>query len=571
MDTGHEKRSATKSWRNTYPKNIMKRKTGMKKIVGFTIILTLCCFLSSCGHIYLLNNDELSKAIFSGNLEAVKEAVDNGADVNKGSFFYALHEVPLLYSMREKPYIISEYLLSNGADPNYIDKNNGISLLMYAVGARPEGGVHYAAFEHSSFYKTLLSDERTDVNLTGKLGYSALDYACRDNGRREIVNDLINHGARITATTMKCAFEGYEAGNCEESVIKRMYDSITEQNIPSGLDPEIEAAIKGDSGKLIPLANGGKIKQENKHIVMLLTCAFGNAEAFKALTDEDNDLNTRFLGERYWGKTYLGVSSSYGNLDIIKYLLDENADIEILSRDSSSYQEKTPLTYALQNNHPDVADYLFERGAKLQIAASGTSGGRPDVLEIVCENGNIEAVKWVVEHGYPLDEERLQKAMSEAARNDHIDVLKYFLFDLKADINSEYYFSTVLGCAGIASFETVKFLIDNGANINGGKDNIWTPLDRAVSSNRADMVLYLIEQGADVNLVGTDDGYTPSRPLTVAIQNGYFEIVKILVEHGAELDYKEGWVDGKDTPLEIAEGGSSHRIADYIRNALNDK
>jgi len=543
----------------------------MKKIVGFTIILTLCCFLSSCGYIYLLNSDELSKAIFSGNLEAVKEAVDNGADVNKSSFFYALHEVPLLYSMRDKSYIISEYLLSNGADPNYIDKSNGISLLMYAVGARPESGVHYAGLEHSGFYKTLLSDERTDVNLTGKLDYTALDYACRDNGCWEIVNDLINHSARITATTMKCAFEGYEAGNCEESVIKRIYDGIIEQNIPSGLDPEIEAAIQGDSSKLISLASSGKIKQENKQIVMLLTCAFGNAEALKALADEDNDYDTRFSGESYWGKTYLGVSSSYGNLEIIEYLLGENADIEILSREFFTNQEKSPLTYALQNNHLDIADYLFLRGAKLQIAASGTSGGRPDVLEIVCKNGDIEAVKWVVEHGYPLDEERLQKAMSEAARNDHIDVLKHFLFDLKADINSEYYFSIVLGCAGIASFETVKFLIDNGANINGGKEHIWTPLDRAVSSNRADMVLYLIEQGADVNLVGTHDGYTPSHPLTVAIQNGYYEIVKILVEHGADLDYKEGWADGKDTPLEIAEGGSSKRIADYIKNALNDK
>ena len=45
----------------------------------------------------------------------------------------------------------------------------------------------------------------------------------------------------------------------------------------------------------------------------------------------------------------------------------------------------------------------------------------------------------------------------------------------------------------------------------------------------------------------------------------------IPVEHGAELDYKEGWTSGKDTPLEIAEGRDSQRIIDYIKSALDNK
>ena len=536
----------------------------MRKAIVFSMLLALCCFLTSCDYSNLLKSDELSQAIFHSNLEAVKEAVDNGDDVNKGSFLhYALHEVPLLYSMRNKSPLISECLLSNGANPNYIDKNNGISLLMYAVGARPEGGIHYSGLEYSSFYKILLNDERTDVNLTGRRGYSALDYACRDNGRLEIVNDLIDHGAKITETTIECAFIGYKDGNCEEAVIKLIYDRLTEQNKPSGLDPEIEAAIQGDSSQLISLANAGKIKWKNKLSVVYLTCAFGNAEALKVLCDENVKIN-----DIYYPKTLLSVACSYGKLENVEFLLNEQADIEMLSEELFTPQRKSPLTYALQNNHLDIADYLYGRGAKLQI----DSGGHPDVLEIACENGHIDAVKWVVEHGYPLEEERLERAMGCAARNDHIDVLKYFLTDLKADINAEYYHSTVLNSAGIASLETTKFLVNNGANVNGAKAHTNTPLDRAVRSNRADVVLYLIDQGADVNLIGyTDYGSSTSHPLTVAIQNGYFEIVKILVEHGADLDYKEGWDNGKDTPLEIAEGNESQRITDYIKSALNDK
>ena len=405
----------------------------MKKIIFLIIIFTLLYFLTSCHLLYLLNTDELSKAIFSGNLEFVKEVVENGADVNKGSFFYALHEVPLLYSMRNKSYLISEYLLSKGADPNYIDKNNGISLLMYAIGARPEGGIHYSGLTYSNFYKVLLNDERTDINLTGRLGYTALDYACRDNGNWEIVHALINHGAKITATTMNCAVKGYKDGNCEESVIKLIYDGLTEQNIPSGLEPEIEAAIQGDQGKLITLANAGKIKQENKLSVLYLTCAFGNAETLKVLCDENVKIN-----DIRYPKTLLSVACSYGKYENVEFLLNEQADIEMLSNELFTPQSKSPLTYALQNNHLDIADYLFELGAKLQVGPMGTSG-YVDVLEIACGNGNIDTVKWVVEHGYPLVEERFEKAMVAAARNDYIDVLEYFLTELKADINSEYY------------------------------------------------------------------------------------------------------------------------------------
>jgi ankyrin repeat protein len=184
----------------------------------------------------------------------------------------------------------------------------------------------------------------------------------------------------------------------------------------------------------------------------------------------------------------------------------------------------------------------------------------------------LETVKWIVAHEYPLDEERIEKAMASAASYDHIDVLKYFLNDLKVDINSEYYYATVLSDSTYAAgFETIKFLVDNGADINGGKDRIFTPLDRAVTGNRADVVQYLLEHGADADFVGTDDGYTPSRPLTDAIQNGYFDIVKVLVDHGVELDYHEGWFSGEDTPIEIAESEKSRHIIDYINGAQNNK
>lgn len=133
----------------------------MKKTVEFLIfILALLLVLTSCNILNLLEGNELHSAVVSGNLERVKEAVENGADVNKGAISYALHENPLLYSINNSYLHIAKYLLSQGADPNYIDKRNGISILMYTVGGHSAEGLTYSNASHYGVYKILLNDEK---------------------------------------------------------------------------------------------------------------------------------------------------------------------------------------------------------------------------------------------------------------------------------------------------------------------------------------------------------------------------------------------------------------------------
>lgn len=546
----------------------------MKKIVLLVMVVSILFSLTSCNSGNFVNSlksstldrvkkavkgDGLADALASGNLERVKEAIDNGADINKGSIFY--HGAsPLLYSMRESQLYIPEYLLSKGADPNFID-DNGMSILMYTVGGH-NPGLNYDNVKWNNNYLTLLNDKRTNVNLTGKLGYTALDYACRDNGDLAIVNNLIKHGAKITATTMKCAIEGYKNGFCDEYVVKLVFDSLKKQKTDFSIDPAIDAAIRGDSKKLISLINEGEVKQEDKQVVMFLTCAFGDAEALKVLVGKNVDIN-----EQLMGKTYLGIACSYGKLESIKYLLSKGAHFDWKLGDNYY-----AIANVLEYNRLDIAEYLLNHGAKLPIRKSGTSGGRPDVLERACSNGNIDTIKWIFAHGYPKTEENLFHAMSSAANYDQIDVLKYLIYDLKANINTLFFIDTVLDNAvRVSSLETVKFLVDNGANVDGVKNEYMTPVQSAAMDNKSEMLLYLIGKGADVNLVGSNDGNKSTSALALATQNGYFDIVKILVEHGADIHYKEGWTDGKDTPLEIAEREKSQHIIDYLKNAQNNK
>lgn len=533
----------------------------MKKLNIFLLVIVIVGLFTSCNYI----NNGLVGALESGNLERVKEAVDNGADVNKVSFLFGQDASPLLDSMRNGQECIPKYLLSKGADPNFID-SHGISILMYTVGAHKEVGLDYANVTDNENYKTLLNDKRTNINLTGKLGFTALDYACRDMGDLPTVNYLISHGAIITTTTMKCAIEGFSQGFCEASVVKVVFDSLAQQGIPYGIDPEIVAAIQGDTDKLRALVNSGKIKDTNKQMVMFLCAAFGDAKTLQIFADQNVDLD-----EKFYRDTLLAVACSYGKLETVEYLVSKHVNLETLVHQNETVWEETALTKAIRHNRIDIADYLLKCGAKFQTFDDTT---QENVLEIACENGNLDLVKWMINNEYPLTDDQLLRAMTAAALNDRINVLEYFLTDKKANINVESFDDTVLGTAAWkASLNTIQYLVNHGADVNGGMARVRTPLDRAVNSNRADIVKYLIDKGADVNLIGvySNGGGKTTSLLTQAVQNGYFDIVKLLVENGANVNYEEEWPDGKKTALDVAKQEGSKHIIDYLENAQKNR
>jgi ankyrin repeat protein len=108
--------------------------------------------------------------------------------------------------------------------------------------------------------------------------------------------------------------------------------------------------------------------------------------------------------------------------------------------------------------------------------------------------------------------------------------------------------------------EMVKLLITAGADVNAYSERNrtrTTPLSRAVHSNNKEIVLLLLQSGADTTAVGHFIGHINlyggerwhQRPsdgetaLELACSSGYLDIVKILVEYGANVDQQGacGW------------------------------
>jgi ankyrin len=80
--------------------------------------------------------------------------------------------------------------------------------------------------------------------------------------------------------------------------------------------------------------------------------------------------------------------------------------------------------------------------------------------------------------------------------------------------------------ASNAHLEVVKFLIEQQAKVNVKTTEGWTPLYEAALNNHLEVVKFMIEQQAEVDMK-TTEGWTP---LHVAACYGHLEMVKFLIE-----------------------------------------
>ena len=86
---------------------------------------------------------------------------------------------------------------------------------------------------------------------------------------------------------------------------------------------------------------------------------------------------------------------------------------------------------------------------------------------------------------------------------------------------------------------------------DGGRP--WTPLHFAAQNGHLEVVRLLLERGANVNAQNTDELWWRERrtPLHFAAQNGHLDVVRLLLERGANVNAETSGVAGW-TPLHFA-------------------
>jgi hypothetical protein len=113
----------------------------------------------------------------------------------------------------------------------------------------------------------------------------------------------------------------------------------------------------------------------------------------------------------------------------------------------------------------------------------------------------------------------------------------------------------------------VKKLLEQGHSVNHALGDGETALTSAVRGGKVDVVRLLLSRGADVN---TENSLLDRTPLMLAAVSGDTQMIKILLDHGAEPCRTDKYSDG-DTAQRIAEKKHNLAAAEYLASHSNCK
>ena len=154
-------------------------------------------------------------------------------------------------------------------------------------------------------------------------------------------------------------------------------------------------------------------------------------------------------------------------------------------------------------------------------------------LEVSQSWNDILKTESFLKRGTTLFWEEIHDELWLAAKEGNVDTIIYLLSSFQANVNYQGYHngtSPIYWAAVKGHKDVVLLLLDRGADPNiAGRDG-WTPLHWAGIKGHKELALLLLRKGADPNMA-TNQGQTPLALVQGAFPN--MDIANILKEYGA--------------------------------------
>jgi ankyrin repeat protein len=150
--------------------------------------------------------------------------------------------------------------------------------------------------------------------------------------------------------------------------------------------------------------------ENNAQVDLYDAATIGSAERAAGWLAMQPELANSFSPDGY---TPLGLASFFGHLDVVNVLLPYHADPNIASNNS---MRVAPLHSAVAGNHYDIAAKLIEAGAN--VNAVQADGFTP--LMGAAQNGNADIVRMLLDHGADVNA-RVDKNASHFAEMTALD------------------------------------------------------------------------------------------------------------------------------------------------------
>ena len=255
----------------------------------------------------------------------------------------------------------------------------------------------------------------------------------------------------------------------------------------------------------------------------------------------------------YANSTPLMIASSYGHYDIAKALIDNGALVNLRAGDGFN-----ALMEAVRTGNIEIAKLLIEHNSDINIK---NKDGK-NMIMIACEKGNEEMFNILIENNADINEKSSwgASALIYASEKGNINIMQYLIdngIDVngKADDNGDT--PLLWAVTGQNPYEASKLLIENGANVNATNYGGVAPAT-ILAASTPKVVKLLKDNGADLDTKFLD--YYP--PIAIAAGAGNLEIVKALVENGADVNYYPN--DINYTAIFHAIDQHNYEVAEYL-------
>jgi ankyrin repeat protein len=417
-----------------------------------------------------------------------------------------------------------------------------------------------------------LIDKRADVNAPEADGTTALHWAVHQNDL-DLAERLIRAGAKVNAKN------DYGATPMSEAAITGDAPMI-ERLLKAGADVEsanadgmtalmvIARTSRVDAARAL-LRGGAKVnavEQWRGQTALMWAAAQSQPAMVKELVAAKADVNARSKVNNWQrqvtaepraiyrpagGLTPLLYTAREGCVDCARYLVEGGANLNL-----ADPEEVSPLLLSILNAHYDLAAYLIQKGASpgkwdwygrtpLYAAVDLNTiprGGRPDRPSLDSTT-SLQIVEQLLAAGAnPNPQLKLAPPFRNIGNDRGLDGLLTIgatpllraakaldapavraLLEKHADI-------TLANSRGVTPVMAAAGLGSTDADTRG----IYTTED--VQQRSIESLKLLLAAGADIN---TKDGTRGLTPLHEAARWGWNDVVRFLVEHGANLQAKD--------------------------------
>ena len=226
------------------------------------------------------------------------------------------------------------------------------------------------------------------------------------------------------------------------------------------------------------------------------------------------------------------------NIELVEILIDANTDVNRVIK--MSIYENTPLMCAASRRNSDIVRVLLRKGANINAIVEGHRF--TTALQASLSEENVDVFYFLLANGARINAPIASRGFSElayAAATNSIQIVRKRL-NRNAEIDptfSNKRKSAFQTAAELFPTNTaiVQLLLERRADVNA--PSRVTALQKAVSNRHFQLVLLLLEAGADINAQALQGNHRPhiKTALEIAAMKGHLDILHLLLKAGADM------------------------------------